>query len=253
MTPFDIAFLSLVAVCTSAMSAVAGSGGGTILIAILLQFMDPVAAIPVHGVVQLVANSWRTWLFRRHLAWHLIWRFATLIPAGVAVGVLLFRGMSKEAVQVLIGCVILVTLFSRRIGRFRGRDLPLWAFFPLGFFVGVMNIIVGVVMTVIGVLIIRKELSKEDYVGTLGFCAVLTNFSKVVGFTFVGFSIVEYGPAILAMVPAVMLGTWLGKYVLGYLSERVFMIVFQTMLAALALKLILWDSLPRLLGGGAAT
>ena len=242
MTPFDIAFLSLAAFFTSAMTSVVGSGGGTILIALLLQFMPPVAAIPVHGVVQLASNVWRTWLFRRNLAWHLIWRFALLLPAGIAVGLWLFQGMSAETVQILIGCFIIVTLFSRQIGGFREKDLPLWAFFPMGFVVGVLNMIVGVVAPVIGVLIIRKELSKEDYVGTLGFYGVLTNFAKLVAFILVGFSVTKYGPAILAMVPAVVAGTWAGKHLLGRISERVFMVLFKSTLTALALKLIVWDS-----------
>jgi len=242
MTAFDIAILGIAAFFTSAMTAVVGSGGGTILIALMLQFMPPAAAIPVHGVVQLTSNTWRTWLFRRHLAWHLIWRFALLVPAGIAVGLWLFQGMSKEAVQILIGSFIIVTLFTRQIGRLREKDLPLWALFPMGFCVGVLNMIVGVVAPIIGVLLIRKELSKEDYVGTLGFYGVLTNGFKLVGFMMVGFSLVEYGPAILAMVPAVLAGTWAGKHVLGRLSERVFIILFQTALIALALKLIVWDS-----------
>ena len=248
MTPPEIAFLGLAAFFTSAMTAVVGSGGGTILIALFLQFMPPVAAIPVHGVVQLASNLWRTWLFRRHLAWHLIWRFALLVPAGIAVGLWLFQGMSKEAIQILIGCFIIVTLFTRRLGRFREKDLPLWAFVPMGFIVGVLNMIVGVVAPVIGVLIIRKELSKEDYVGTLGFYGVLTNLCKVVGFVLVGFNLLDYGGAILAMVPAVVAGNWAGKHLLGRLSEQLFMRLFQVMLVALALKLIVWDSVMRQLG-----
>lgn len=248
MPTIDIVILGTAAFFTSAMTAVVGSGGGTILIALMLQFMPPVAAIPVHGVVQLASNLWRTWLFRRHMAWHLIWRFALLVPAGIAVGLWLFQGLPAEAVKLLIGCFIIVTLFTRQLKQLRDKDLPLWAFFPMGFFVGVLNMIVGVVAPVIGVLIIRKELSKEDYVGTLGFYGVLTNGFKLIGFTLVGFSMVEYGPAILAMVPAVLIGTWAGKHLLGRLSERLFMILFQTALIALALKLIVWDGAMAWLG-----
>lgn len=248
MTVFDIVFLTLLSFLTSAMTAVTGSGGGTILIAILLQFMPPAAAIPVQGVVQLASNTWRTWLFRRHMAWRLIWRFALFIPAGVAVGLWLFQGMSPETVKLLIGCFILVTLFTRQLRRFRERELPLWAFVPMGFFVGVLNMIVGVVAPVIGVLMIRKDLTKEEYVGTLGFFAVLSNIFKVGGFMLAGFSVIEYGPAMLAMIPAALIGTSVGKVLLGRLSERLFMIVFKVMLISLALKLIVWDSAMRMLG-----
>lgn len=248
MTPLDIAFLSLAAVFTSAMTVVAGSGGGVVVIAILLQFMPPAAAIPVHGFVHVASNAWRTWLFRRDLAWRLIWRFALLLPAGIVVGLWLFQGMSKEMVQIIIGCFIIVTLFTRELGRFRGKELPLAAFIPLGFATGVLNMIVGAVMPVIGVLMIRRDLTKEAYVGTLGVYGTLSNFGKVVAFVYAGFSVVEYGPVILAMIPAVLLGTWLGKHLLGRLSERVFLIVFKTVLGALALKLILWDGAVKWIG-----
>ena len=43
-------------------------------------------------------------------------------------------------------------------------------------------------------------------------------------------------------------GTWLGKHVLGRISEPLFMIVFKTVLIALALKLIVWDGAMRWVG-----
>lgn len=242
MTGLEILLLSVAAVFTSAMTVVGGSGGGTIIIALLLQFMGPSAAIPVHGVVHLVSNSWRAWLFRRYLVWPLIWRFALLLAPGTALGLWLFQGMSAETVLILIGCFILFTLFLRQLRVFREKDLALWSFIPIGFVIGVFTMIVGVLAPVLGVLMIRKDLTKESYVGTLGFFGVLTNLFKVVGFLFAGFSLLTYGPVILAMIPAVILGTWLGKHLLGKLSERLFMIVFKTILVVLALKLIFWDS-----------
>jgi uncharacterized protein len=53
----DISLLVGAAFCTSALTAVAGAGGGTILIALMLLFMPPAAAIPAHGVVQLASNT----------------------------------------------------------------------------------------------------------------------------------------------------------------------------------------------------
>lgn len=250
MTPIDIALLSLAAVCTSALTAIIGSGGGTILIALMLLFMPPAAAIPFHGVVQLASNTSRVWLFRKHMAWPLIIRFGALMPFGVALGLWLFQGMSKETVQILIGVFVLASLFTRQMKRFRDKDLPLGAFVPLGFVVGALNMIVGVVAPVLGVLIVRKELNKEAIVGTLGFFGFLGNLLKVIGFVLVGFSFVEYGPALAAMVPAVLVGTWLGKAILGRFSEALFVTVFKTVLVILAAKLILWDALMNLAQAG---
>ena len=91
----DISLLTFAAFATSALTAVAGAGGGTILIALMLLFMPPAAAIPAHGVVQLASNTWRVWLFRKHMAWPLIIRFSLLLPLGVWLGLEMFQGMSK--------------------------------------------------------------------------------------------------------------------------------------------------------------
>ena len=58
--------LVLVAVATSALSAVVGMAGGITLLAIMLLYMEPLVAIPLHAVVQLVSNGSRSLIHRRH-------------------------------------------------------------------------------------------------------------------------------------------------------------------------------------------
>jgi uncharacterized membrane protein YfcA len=243
----DISLLVAAAFFTSALTAVAGAGGGTILIALMLLFMPPAAAIPAHGVVQLASNTWRVWLFRRHMAWPLIIRFSLLMPFGVALGLWLFQGMSKELVQLLIGFFVLMTLFLRHIRRLAPREFPLWAFVPLGFVTGALNMIVGVIAPILGALIIRKDLTKENVVGTLGFFGFIGNLFKIAAFTMIGFSFAEYGLLLALMTAAVVVGTSVGKRVLSGFNERTFLIVFNTMLVGLALKLIVIDGLAALL------
>jgi uncharacterized membrane protein YfcA len=247
MSPTDIAFLAGAAFFTSALTAVVGAGGGTALIAIMLQVMPPVAAIPVHGAVQLASNIWRVILLRDRLVWPIIWRFALLMPAGVGLGLALFQGLPTEAVQMLIGFFVLLSLFTRQMKRFHDRDLPLWAFVPVGFVTGALNMVVGVIAPILGVLVIRRDLTKEQVVGTLGVFGVVGNLLKVAGFTMVGFSFAAYGSTILWMIPAALVGTTVGQVALGRMEERHFLPIFRLVLAALALKLIVWDGLARLL------
>jgi uncharacterized membrane protein YfcA len=97
----------------------------------------------------------------------------------------------------------------------KGREFPLWAFVPLGFVTGVFNMVVGVIAPVLGVLVIRKDLAKEQVVGTLGFFGLVGNFFKIAGFTLVGFSFAEHWAAIVCMVPAAVFGAWLGRALLN--------------------------------------
>ena len=243
MTPGEIAFLVSVAFCTSALTAVVGAGGGTALIAIMLQVMSPGVAIPVHGAVQLASNTSRVCLLWRYMAWPIILRFAALMPLGVTLGLLLFQGLPTQVIQILIGCFVLISLASRHLRQFRDKELPLWAFVPLGFITGVLNMIVGVIAPILGVLVIRKDLAKEQIVATLGFFGFIGNLLKIAGFAMIGFSFAEYGALILWMIPAAIIGTWVGRVFLSKMDERYFLLAFRIVLFVLALKLIAYDGL----------
>lgn len=245
MTPIEIALLSAAAFCTSALTAVVGAGGGTALIAIMLQIMSPAAAIPVHGAVQLASNTTRIWLLWNHMAWPIIIRFAALMPFGVALGLLLFQGLPTEIIQILIGCFVLVSLATRQLRKLRDNDLPLWAFLPVGFVTGILNMIVGVIAPILGVLVIRNDLRKEQVVGTLGFFGFIGNLLKIAGFTLIGFSFADYGPTMLCMIPAAMIGTRVGRAFLSNINEANFLLAFRIVLIVLALKLIAYDGLAR--------
>ena len=247
MTIFEIAFLSAAAFCTSALTAVVGAGGGTALIALMLQIMTPAAAIPVHGAVQLASNVTRTFLMWRYMVWPIIIRFSLLMPFGVALGLWLFQGLPTEIIQIMIGCFVLISLATQHLKAIADKDLPLWAYIPVGFVTGILNMIVGVIAPILGVLVIRKDLTKENMVGTLGFFGLIGNLLKIAGFTLVGFSFQEYGLTILCMVPAAIIGTRIGRAVLSKMDEKLFLTAFRIVLVLLALKIILFDGLARYL------
>ena len=243
MQILDIAILTLAAFFTSAITAVAGSGGGAALMAIMLQVMPPAAAIPVHGAVHLVSNVTRCWLLWRHMSWPIIIRFALPLPFGAALGIWLFQGLSTEIVQLLIGGFVLLSLVSGSRGWRGDNELPLWSFLPVGFAAGILNMIVGAIAPILGVFVIRRDLKKENVVATLGFFGVVSNIAKIAGFTFIGFSYQSYGIAVLCMIPAVIVGTRVGRLALDKINERIFLIIFRIILLALGLKLILVDGL----------
>ena len=69
---------------------------------------------------------------------------------------------------------------------------------------------------------------------------------KIVGFTLIGFSFAEFGPTMLCMIPAAVIGTRVGRAVLSNMDGRYFLITFRIVLVVLALKLIAYDGLSSL-------
>ena len=246
MNATEIALLGLTCFLTSSLTAMIGFGGGTILIGVMLLFLPPAAAIPFHGLVQLISNGWRVTLFRHHIDWRIAWRFALLLPFGVSIGLWFLQGLSAEMIQILIGLFVLFALVSRQLKGLRQKDLPLWAFIPLGLVVGVLNMMVGVVAPLLGVLVIRREMNKESVIGTMGFMATSGHLVKVAAFILAGFSFRPYLPALAVMLPAVMLGGVMGKWLLGRFNENIFRVLFQLVLLFLSMKLIIWEGLLKL-------
>lgn len=243
MSPLELVLLALVGFLTAGLSSVIAVGGGTILIAVLLLFMPPAVAIPFHGAVQIFSNGWRVFLFRGHVHWRLVARFAVLMPLGVVVGLWFFRGLSKEAIQLMIGLFMVSTLGLRRLKGLRDRETPLWGFYGLGFGSGILNIMVGVVAPMMAVLTVRRELNKEATIATLGMFALMGHVLKVTAFGWIGFRVGPNAAALAVLIPAVMLGGYAGKTLLGRFSERFFLAVFHTALLLLSVKLIFWDGL----------
>ena len=67
-------------------SAITGVAGGIILLTALLATVDPRAVVPIHSVVQLIANGSRLVTYGRHIQWRVVGSFATTVIPGSLVG-----------------------------------------------------------------------------------------------------------------------------------------------------------------------
>jgi uncharacterized membrane protein YfcA len=223
-----------------------GQGGGSVLMVLILNIMPPAQAIPFHGVIQLVSTGSRVAIFCHSTHWGIAGRFATTLIPGVALGMLFFQGMSAEVVKIAIGLFVLGALFIKHLKVFGAGITSLAFFYPFGLVVGALAIVVGGVGVLFGPFVIGRGMDKEGVVGTQSTLAAMTHLAKVVAFGLVGFAFWEYWRAFALVLPAVVLGAIAGKALLGKLNERVFLWVYQGMLIALSLKLVLWDGILRM-------
>lgn len=243
MDALTLALLAFTTIFSSAISAVTGIGGGSLLIAVLLLFFPPAQAIPFHGMVQMVGTISRISLMRRHIHWPILWRVTLLMPVGAALGIWLFQGLPPRVIEMTIGVFVLMSLFTARLRLFRERDMPLWGFFPLGLLIGAMSVTVAVVAMFSGPFMMRKDLNRQAINVTMATLATVGHVLKVAAFGAIGFNPLHFLIPLLVMMPTMVLGTVLGERVLRRLSEDVFRWLFRVTLGGLALKLILWDGL----------
>ncbi len=238
--------LCAAAFATSVLSAVVGMAGGVTLLAVMLLFMEPLVAIPLHGVVQLVANGSRTWIQRRHVRWPILWRYGLpLLPMGF-VGLAIARLLAPDVLRAAIGAFVLVATWRPGwmwLGSHPERSDPGRRFLLLGSVVGVLNMTIGATGPLIAPFFLNLGLARQALVGTKAACQTLGHLAKLAVFGFAGFAFLPYaGPlALLAVSGAV--GTWAGSRLLDRVSETTFVVLYRSALTLIALRL-LWESLP---------
>jgi uncharacterized membrane protein YfcA len=238
LAPTDIAILTGAALVTSAVTATLGLGGGIILLVVMLLYLDPLVAIPVHGVIQLISNSSRTVIQRRHVRWEILWRYSLpLLPMGY-VGLAFARSLSPDTLKVGIGLFVLAATWIP--GRFRPRGR---SFVGLGAVVGLLNPTVGATGPLVGPFFRNLGLSRQGVVGTFAACQTAGHLAKIVVFGTVGFAFAAYLLPIGLMSAGVMVGTWLGSLLLDRIDETLFRRLYRVVLTLIALRLILWDGL----------
>ena len=236
---YDNLLLTLLSFFTAMMTSIAGAGGGTVLLAAMLQFMNPSEAIPVHGVIQFTSNIARTWLLRKFVKWSIILKFSLMIPLGVYIGLEIFQIINAEDIKKLIGSFIIIALILQNIKFIKIFIISSNWYYILGLFTGILNILVGVIAPLLAVIVKQSINEKKSIVGTLGYFGLVGNFTKIIGFSLIGFSFLEYIDTFLLMIPATLLGSRIGQYLLDKISNKLFFYIFQTILIFLALRLLI--------------
>lgn len=244
MEALDLGLLVFAALATSVLSAVVGMAGGIVLLTIMLLYLDPLAAIPLHGVIQLVSNGSRAFIQRKHVDWALTWRYAALLlPAG-ALGLPVAYALPASLTKGLIGVFVLGATWRPgwlMLGAHPENARPRLRFFGLGAVVGFLSVVIGATGPLIAPFFLNLGLTRQALVGSKAACQMLGHLAKLVLFGVVGFAYGDWGLLLLSMSAAVIAGTWLGSRLLERVDERLFTWLFKGVLTAVALRLVLWE------------
>jgi len=240
----SVTWLVLVAaaLCTSAISAVIGMGGGIALLGVMAAVLPPAAVVPLHGVVQLCSNTTRTVVFLRHVHWGIVAIYAPPMVVGVALAAAVWQGGQMSWFRPLIGAFILVFLVWRRVTP-RLRGLPLWTFAPVGLAVGFLTVFVGATGPFVAPFFLRDDLAKEQVVATKAVCQSWGHLLKVPAFLALGFSFERHLGLLVVLVGGVVLGTLAGRRLLSRLSEQAFVRLFEATLVVIAVWLLVQSGL----------
>jgi uncharacterized membrane protein YfcA len=244
--PSAVALLAAAALATSALSAIVGMAGGITLLAVMLLFFEPLVAIPLHGVVQLVSNGSRAWIQREHVRRDIVTRYAILLlPMGFA-GLALARSLPPEALRVAIGAFVLVATWRPSALLFGTHPEEVdenRRFVVLGAVAGFLNVSIGATGPLIAPFFLNIGLTRFALIGTKAACQMLGHISKVIVFGAVGFAFGANALLLALLCAMVVMGTWAGSQILHRVNERAFTILYKTVLTVIAVRLVVAEVL----------
>jgi len=244
----ELIVLIIAAFITSSISAILGMGGGIILLGIMaILIPEGYMVIALHGVIQLVSNTTRTYVFREHLKKNLIKEFSIGVFLGVILSIIIiiillqfFQVSSANEIKVeilkpLIGLFIIWYLF------FKGgeKEKKMSSFIPVGGLSGLSSIFVGATGPLIAPFFLSKNLLKENIIANKAACQMITHLTKIPLFIyFFNVNYLEEYTILLPLILAVFLGTNFGKKILSFIPEKLFKKLFKITLLIIAIRLI---------------
>lgn len=238
--PLELLALFLAAAGTAWLSAVAGIGGGLVLLVILLQFMEPTDAIPVHGAIQVASNATRAWALRPFVKWGIVVRHGLLLVPGGLVGLEVAQSLPRRAARALIGVFALVATWRPGLLAPRlGQGFPERGFLVLGAIHGAINMPLGATGPMIAPFFRAALDDRRTVVGTLAAAQVTGHLVKVVLFGLAGFAFGDFAVAVGVGAVGVSVGTLVGTRALERVSERVFAWLFRGAVTLVAVPLVL--------------
>ena len=237
------------ALITSSISAVLGMGGGIILLGIMaIMIPQGFLVIALHGIIQLVSNLTRTYVFKKYLNFNIINQFliGSFIGLVISSFIILFlvkyfnvnsaNEIKVDFLKPLIGLFIIWYLFIK--GPKKSKDNK--SFYFVGGISGISTVFIGATGPLIAPFFLNKKLTKENIIANKAACQAITHLGKIPLFIyFFNVNYISESNILIPLILAVFIGTNLGKTILRYIPEDIFKLCFKISLFLIAVKLVL--------------
>jgi uncharacterized protein len=187
-------------------------------------------AIPILTVAQLIGNASRVWFNRHELELPLVGWFAIGGVPAAFIGGLLFASAPLSFLIRLLGLFLIITVVYRHVGKASTLRLPLRGFAVLGAVLSFLSALLGSIGPIMIPFFLAYGLVKGSLIGTEAFATVVMHVTKLLAYRRV--SILTFDSMVigLALGSIMILGSFVGKKILDWLPERLFIMLVETTL-----------------------
>ncbi len=167
--------------------------------------------------------------YRKHTQWHYLCRLFPWTAAGVVLGYVTLGRISDRTARILVGWIIIglaaLSVWRRHLSA-SNEDKAASFHWSVGAVIGMtagfITLVANAAGPLMAIYLIAMRLPKMEYMGTAAVFFMLLNLFKVPFMVDLGLITTQSFGFNLALAPAVLLGAFVGRWLLQCVNQNVF-------------------------------
>ena len=225
--------------CAGAIASIAGFGIGSILTPLLGAQIGIKLAVACVSIPHVLGTTVRFWTLRHRVDKHVLRTFGLMSAAGGLAGALLHAVVTSPQLKGIFACILIFAGFMGMTGlsdRIRFGRAGAWI---AGGVSGLLGGLIGNQGGIRAAAMLAFDVPKEAFVATATAIALIVDGVRMPVYAFTnGKAMLAVWPLIATTTVAVILGTLLGRALLGRIPEKIFRRVVSAVILVLGVVML---------------
>lgn len=236
---FSLLIVAAAAFFAALVASVAGTGGGVILLPVLVSAFGLREAVPLYAVILFSGNLSRVGMNWREIDFKVVsWFVVGAIPAAAA-GSWVFTRMPDTGLLRILGAFLLASVVWRYVRRGAKPGFPAHRFLGLGAVFSVISGVVGSAGPFLAPFYLSYGLAKGAFIGTEALGTAAMHITKLATYQSLGAMSGSICLRGLALAPVMILGSYLGKRITDRIPAVVFIRMVEVIIAGFGVWFLL--------------
>ena len=227
LTTWQLGYCALVITLAFAVRGGAGFGGGAVAVPLLALVFPVQVTVPVVTVLNMLSSVGHGVASWRHIVWREIWRILPGSLLGVFIGLHLLTLIDPRPLAKALG--VFVVLYALYVLVMAGREVKIKPRWMLAV-AAVTSTVAGIVGSLFGgaagplyvIYLNAAQLSKDAFRVTITTVMLFQGLTRMAGYGALGLYDSNTLTLLLAALPTMVLGSWLGAGVIRRFDAALF-------------------------------
>ena len=243
LTYLQMAWIAAAVFAAYVVRGMSGFGAGLVAAPLLALVLPVHVVVPMSGLLVFVLFVFLTLRDRAHVIWRELKLLAPPTIAGVVAGLLLFRSLDNQLMLIMLGgFLVLYATYMLAVPAFGLPQFQLserWAI-PLGFTGAFFDTLFGGGGgTLVVIYMHARGVGRMEFRATIAMLWFFEMIARIGGYGIAGYYTREVLVLVVALLPVMWAGTWVGERLGNRVSQQTFSRILAVMLMLSGLSLLM--------------